>query len=146
MKLSQLALSYGFAGPAYDRDHLLPPQDRHVLPGGVLNPTVRVVALALATASVLQSPIPRHQSQVGWPTCDPPTHHFARESVQHQRQVNELGLQPDVGDIIRDPELIFGCYNACAEPGSYTPPRTPSTCGADHAGGQSTGGASPSGS
>lgn len=33
---------------------------------------------------------------------------YGRAEVQHNRQVDELRAQPDIGDI-RDPELIYSC-------------------------------------
>ena len=105
MKLSQLALSYGFAGrlmlgiiwcfaaPARIRRKHTARRDRNDAP-------------SLAAAAVPRSPAPAPPWQArGQRSIQRPAHHLARESIQDHRQVNELCLQPNVSDV-GHPELI----------------------------------------
>src|SRR5215470_2251498 len=115
MKLSQLALSYGFAGrlmletiscrwsiATYSAQAYCTPrigmmhQPRQRMAGG---------------DGILQC---LRRQTAGQRTVQPPAHNLAREPVQNHRQIHELGAQPDVRDV-GYPELI--------DPGQRHPPR-----------------------
>ena len=81
-------------------------QHSHVIAGGILHAAIGMMHHARRRLAfrdrLLQC---RHRQPRRQRSIQLPAHHFARERIQNHRQVDELALQPDVGDV-GHPELI----------------------------------------
>ncbi len=106
MKLSQLALSYGFAGRLMLGIIWCLLRGSHVVAAGILHSAVGVMHQARRRLAFRDRFLQRRDRQ---PRCQRslqlPAHHFARVGIENHRQVDKLALQPDVGDV-GHPKLI----------------------------------------
>ena len=106
MKLSQLALSYGFAGRLMLGIMSCFRSIVNVVAGGILHAAIGVMHQAGRRLSLRDRLLQRRDRQArGQRSIQFPAHHLAREGIQDHRQVDELALQPDVGDV-GHPKLV----------------------------------------
>ncbi len=96
----------GVRRPTHAGDRLLAAQAPHVGAGSVLHTAIGVMDQAGRRLPFGHRLLQCRQRQAGGQrSLQRPAHHLPRVGVQDHGQINELGLQPDVGDV-GHPQLI----------------------------------------